>query len=106
MTVVARCTDCGHTHPLAHRTAVRGTTVCPQCDSPRYHTTRSDGGKHDETALVRDAVMAADNVGETTAERIAERYSTYAGLETATIEDLCEVRNVGVATAQRIARVV
>lgn len=39
--VVATCSDCGETHPVAERERSADTpasTVCPSCDSPRYST--------------------------------------------------------------------
>ena len=106
MTVVAACVDCGHEHPLAHRDRGEVTTLCPRCESPRYHTRLTNGGVFDETQLIRDTVTAVDGVGGATAEHFTARYDAYAELEAASVDELCEIPNVGPTTAERIASAV
>jgi len=106
MTVVAACTDCGHGHPLAHRDRGQVTTLCPRCESPRYHTTLRNGGAFDETGFIRDTVIAVDGVGAATAEHFVARYSSYVELEQANLEELYEIPNVGITMAQHIVKAV
>lgn len=104
MGVTATCTDCKDEHPLADREAVPGTTICPRCGSTSYRSEANGDGRvsKSEADRIQDAISDVRGVGDETIKRIINRYSLYAELEMATIDELIDVKNVGQATAERI----
>lgn len=107
MPVIATCHSCRDEHDLGDRPRVgestTRTTACPSCSSTSY-SSRAVGGEIDksESKRIKHAVEDVDGIGAETVERLIQQYSLYAELESASVDELTEVKNVGTTVAERI----
>jgi predicted nucleic acid-binding Zn-ribbon protein len=103
----AKCHNCGDEHPLGDRKMGFTTTACPSCGSTRYESHPDERGDvKPESERIVDAVGDLDGVGDETLENILDAYDFYVEVESASIDELTDVRLVGEATAEQITEAV
>lgn len=104
MSVEAKCMECGDRHPLEDRVLNgRLSTSCPSCESTQYESIPTDGHiTKSERERIRDAVSGVSGVGDETMDALYYKFKTLTALQSASVDELTTVKNVGTTVAQRI----
>lgn len=101
--VVAHCSNCSDTHPVSQRPKKRGTTKCPICGDTGYESEfTGETIDKSEPERILEAIEDVYGVGEKNSANIVNEFSTFAGLQNASVEQLVAIDGVGQKTAEGI----